>query len=149
VEFRPASGGAASLVKADVATGAFRAWLPQGRYTATQGGHKTLLLLPGGTYSLDLRQARVLDFHAYYQTGSDGALTLRVSADGAGSHTFAARAFNLDVPQPEEAAQLESGKSVALVWQAAIKADDTPWIAVVIPDGDLSQRQELTGTSPM
>ncbi len=58
------------------------------------------------------------------------------------------RAFNLDVRQPEKAAQLKSGKSVALVWQAAIKAADTPWIAAVIPNGDLSQRQELTGTSP-
>jgi len=146
VEFRPAAGSGTTVVTPDFGTGRFRAWLPQGRYNVSQAGmHLALSLLPGGTHHVDLRPAQAVDFRVSSEAGAGAAITLRLSADGTGRHTFTVRAFNLDVGQPEKTIALESGRTTTVEWQAILKSPDVPWVVVVFPDGDLSQRQEATG----
>lgn len=145
VEFRPASGSGTTVVTPDFVTGRFRAWLPQGRYTVSQGGvHMTAALLPGGMYRVDLRPSQAVEFRVSSEMGAGGAVAVRVAALGIGRHTFALRAFNLDVNDPEKTITLESGKTATLAWEAKLKSQDVPWVVVAFPDGDLGQRQEAT-----
>jgi len=147
VEFRPATGSGTAVMP-DLVTGRFRAWLPQGRYTVSQSGvHEALALLPGGTRFVDLRRA--VDFQLSSEKGSGGTVTLRLTAEGAGRHTFTLRTFNLDVRDPEKAIVLEPGRAASVEWQASLKSPDVPWVVVAFSDGDLSQRQEATGQRPV
>jgi len=41
---------------------------------------------------------------------------------------------------------LAPGKPQTVVLRGRVSRTDAPWIAVVIPDDDFSQRRELTGT---
>jgi hypothetical protein len=40
---------------------------------------------------------------------------------------------------------LRSGVAGTLEWRTRIASADTPWVAVVIPDDDLSLRKEVIG----
>jgi hypothetical protein len=42
---------------------------------------------------------------------------------------------------------LMGGTRKEIIWHARLVAPETPWVALVIPDGDLSRRTEVTGTS--
>jgi hypothetical protein len=41
---------------------------------------------------------------------------------------------------------LKDEGTVTLKWRGRITEQETPWVAVVVPDGDLSRRQEIMGT---
>jgi hypothetical protein len=74
-------------------------------------------------------------------------VVLRVSAGGAGRHTFTIRSDNLTVKEPgKQEINLTPGHVREAVWQAHVVSPDTPWVAVVIPDGILSGRREVTGS---
>jgi hypothetical protein len=89
----------------------------------------------------------VLDFKVAAEAQAQGALTLRVSAEGAGRHTFALRVDNLNVEHLEQTLELQPGRPQVAVWHATIAAGDTPWVAVVVPDGVLAHRREISGAS--
>lgn len=147
VEFREQATGQVTSVKADFASGSFRAPLAEGRYTVTHGGRRTtVVLLPGNKYRVDLRPGQAFDFKVTAEKQANGKVTLRVSAEGAGRHTFRVRADNLVLDQPQQTLDLEPGKPREAVWRASIASEDMPWVAVVVPDGVLSQRREMTGT---
>ncbi len=147
VVFREQRTGHVTTVEPDFVQGAFRTLLPEGRYTVTHGGrHADLTLLPGGAYHVDLRQDQAFDFKVAAESSGKGEVTLRVSAEGNGRHIFAIRTDNLTLEQQEQTLELGPGKPGVAVWRAAIVSSDTPWVAVVVPDGALSQRRELTGS---
>jgi len=79
---------------------------------------------------------RNLDFSVTAQTASDGRITIRVTAAKPGRHTYALRAANLDV------APAAAG---AVTWNARVGKPGSPWVAVVVADGDTSQRRDLVG----
>jgi hypothetical protein len=146
LEFREQSTGQVTAVPADFVQGTFRALLPEGRYTVTQGDRRTnLTLLPGASYRVDLRPGEVFDFKATAESGPNGAITIRVSAEGSGRHRFAIRTENLALDRPERVLELEPGKPATVAWRGSVTSRDTPWVAVVVPDGSLGQRRELTG----
>jgi hypothetical protein len=146
LEFREQSTGQVTIVPTDFVQGAFRTLMPEGRYMVTQGDRRiSLTLLPGGSYRADLRPGKVFEFKAAAESESNGAVTLRISAQGSGRHSFAIRTENLTLDRPERTIELEPGKPAVVVWRGSVKAHDTPWVAVVVPDGSLAQRQELTG----
>ncbi len=146
VEFQETSYGQRIEVKPDAASGWFRAMLPEGKYTVRSGAEQqTYTLLPGGTYHLDLRPGRTLDFEASEETTTDGEVTIKVGARGEGSHRFALRAENLNFSDPEKELILRSGVAGSVEWRGRIGSLDTPWVAVVVPDHDLSQRKEVMG----
>jgi hypothetical protein len=146
VEFQETSFGDRVEVKPDAASGWFRAMLPEGKYTARSGGEQqTYTLLHGGTYHLDLRAGRVLDYYVSKETSGTAEVTIKVVARGSGSHRFALRVENLALDGTEKELTLESGGMGTLEWRARIGSQDTPWVAVVVPDADLSQRKEVMG----
>jgi hypothetical protein len=74
------------------------------------------------------------DFRVTSSTAPGGEVTLR--ATGAG--TFAVRAENLRVGRP-------SRRAGGVEWKARPIAADAPWVAVVVPDGDVARRREVLG----
>ena len=147
VEFKETTYGQRIEVTPDLANGRFRAMLPEGKYTVRSNGEEqTRTLLPGATYNLDLRPGRALDFQVSKETSGVGEVTIKVSARGSGSHRFALRADNLALSGIERELTLRPGAAGNLEWHARISAQNTPWVAVVVPDGDLSSRKEVTGS---
>ena len=128
--------------------GEFNLHLPEGHYDVRQGSaHTSVTVLPGGFDDVDLRPDRVLDFKVTSQDLAPNEVIFRVSAEGAGHHTFTMRSDNLALNEPgEQEINLTSGGVREVVWHAHVASPNTPWVAVVIPDGSLSERREVTGT---
>jgi len=148
VEFREKASGQLTGVASVASDGEFNLHLPEGHYDVRQGSvHTSVTVLPGGQYHLDLRREHVLDFKVVYQDAGHNKVVVRVSAEGAGSHTFAIRADNLILHEPAmQKIELTSGNVQELIWHADVVSAETPWVAILIPDGSLSERREITGT---
>ncbi|MGD8866935.1 MAG: glycoside hydrolase family 9 protein [Gemmatimonadales bacterium] len=131
------------------ADGAFRAFVPAGQYTLRAADHRTnVTLLPGGTQRVDLRPGRALDFALETETSANDEVTIRLTARGDGLHTFALRAENLDVDTDERTLTLRPDAAARLEWQGKMISTDAPWVAVVVPDNDVTQRRDAVGASP-
>ena len=74
-------------------------------------------------------------------------MTIKVSARGNGSHRFVLRAENLTLNDTEQVLSLRSGGAGSVEWRARIASQDTLWVAVVVPDDNLSLRKEVTGAA--
>ena len=143
IEFRDATG-IVTTAAAD-GSGRFRAALPEGRYEITNGaGKRTMALLPGGSYFVDLTPNRNVSVLLTQQTEANGSVTVRALLSGKGEHTIAIRSDNLTMERTEQTVDLKANAPYPIVWRARIADRNAPWTAVVIPDKDLSQRQELT-----
>ena len=146
VEFQETSHGQRIEVKPDAASGRFRAMVPEGKYRVRCNGDEQMrTFLPGGTYNLDLRAGRSLDYEVSKETTGAGEVKIKVSARGQGSHRFALRVENLTLNGVETELTLQAGSVGTAEWRARIGSEDTPWVAVVVPDDDLSQRKEVMG----
>ena len=56
------------------------------------------------------------------------------------------RSDNLTLNEPgKQEINLTSGGIREAVWHAHVISPKSPWVAVVIPDGTLSERREVTG----
>jgi hypothetical protein len=56
------------------------------------------------------------------------------------------RSDNLTLKEPgRQEIDLSSAGAHEIVWHAHVASPKTPWVAVVIPDGTLSERREATG----
>ena len=149
IEFRDAhTGFTKSVVPRD---GAFRILLPQGQYTVRQGtALATLAALSGGTYDIDLRRDKAIDYTVSAETETSGDLILRVTARGTGQHTFSIRADNLETKEmPQQSAMLISEKESSVTWHAHVLSPDTPWVIIVIADNTLANQREVTGTASL
>jgi hypothetical protein len=147
VEFHEQKTGQVTIATANVA-GEFNIRLPEGHYDVREGtAHTSITVLPGGLYNVDLRPDRVLDFKVTYQDLGHNEVAFRISAEGAGHHTFAVRAENLTLRDAgQQEIDLASGHPKEIAWHARVIASNTPWVAVIIPDDTLSERRELTGS---
>jgi Glycosyl hydrolase family 9/Cellulase N-terminal ig-like domain len=147
VEFREQKTGQITTAPMGTRDGEFNIHLPEGRYDVRQGSvHTSVTVLPGRSYDVDLRADRVFDFKVTSQNLGSNELVLRVSAEGAGHHTFTIRTDNLTLKEPGQAEMnLTSAGAREIVWHAHVVSSTTPWVAVVIPDGTLAARREITG----
>lgn len=149
VEFRDALTGEVASVRTDPARGTFRAFLPEGNYKVRAEGFETsVALLPGGTCTLDLHPGHAIDFSLTQETSPGGEVTIGLTARGSGRHVFALRAENLELRNPDKKLTLRPGAPGRLSWKARMKSADAPWVAVVIPDEDFSQRKDIIGMAP-
>ena len=149
VEFVDAATNQKTTVQPVPGTGRFRVTLPQGVYQVHSGESVgTRTFLPGDSYHLDLRIGRVLDLRLSQESSEAGEVLIRAGVRGEGSHDFALRSDNLMLEDALRRVTLKSGEAQTLTWRARIVAKDSPWVAVVVPDGDLSQRRELMGSAP-
>lgn len=98
-----------------------------------------------GVISWIFTPERRLDLKVAPQTDSNGSITIRATLSGSGEHNITVRADNLAMELPDQTVSLKTGIAQTIVWRARVVTRDAPWIAVVIPDKDFSQRKELTG----
>ncbi len=146
IEFKETLYGQPLVVKPDLANGRFRAMLPEGNYIVSCNGEKlTRTFLPGAVYQLDLRPGRMLDFQVSREKIGTGEVAIKVSARGSGNHRFNLRVENLKLSDVAQELILQLGTAGSLTWRASIESPDSPWVVVVVPDDDLSQRKEVMG----
>jgi hypothetical protein len=148
IKFREEQSG--QLISVPSSAGSeFSARLPEGRYVVQHGSdHTSLAVLPGTTYSLDLRANQVLDFKVSFDATEHNEIVIRTLANGAGDHTFSIRSDNLVLSGAmTQNVHLAGGTRKEIVWHAHVVSTETPWVALVIPDGELSKRAEVTGAS--
>ncbi len=147
LEFREQKSGQLITTTLNSLDGSFSLHLPEGHYGVRQGSaHTNVTVLPGGSYSLDLRQGSFLDFKVSFDDLGHNEILLRVSAEGAGPHMFSIQSDNLVLKERgNQKVDLTSGKVQQTVWHAHVLSADTPWVAVVIPDDVLVERREVTG----
>jgi hypothetical protein len=148
IEFREEKSG--QLISVPSAAGnEFSVHLPQGRYVVQHGpDHTSLTVLLGTTYSLDLRANQVLDFKVSFDATDHNEIVIRTLANGAGDHTFSIRSDNLVLSGAmTQNVHLSGGTQKEIVWHAHVVSTETPWVALVIPDGELSKQAEVTGVS--
>jgi hypothetical protein len=136
--------GDSTRIAAD-AGGVFRAFVPEGRYSIRADGvTREVTLLAGGTHNVDLRPG-ALDFSVASSTSANGEVTISVAASGSGQHTFEVRGENLAVNQPKKSVTLREGREGRVTWKARVVTANAPWVIVVIPDDDITQREEIFG----
>jgi hypothetical protein len=147
VAFREQKSGELTTATPSSRDGEFDIHLPEGHYDVRQGSaHTSITVLPSGFYDVDLRPDRVLDFNVVSQHLGQNEIVLRVSAEGAGRHTFTLRSDNLTLKESgKQEIDLTSGGIREAVWHAHLVSPKTPWVVVVIPDGALDERREITG----
>jgi hypothetical protein len=150
VEFRELKSSQLTTATPSSKGGEFKIQLPEGHYNVRQGATSTsLTILPGGSYDVDLRSERVLDFHVTSQNLGQNDVALQVTAEGAGLHTFALRTDNLVLSEPlKKEVDLAPRSARKITWRAHVVSPKTPWVAVVIPDDSLAKRLEVTGCEP-
>ena len=150
IEFRNEETGFAKDANPDQ-DGTYRVLLPQGNYTVRQGAVRTTLTaISGGSYDLDLRREKAVDYTVATETEASGSIVLRITASGIGVHTFSIRADNLELmDSTEKSTNLSPGKASDIVWHAHIRSAETPWVAVVIADNAVGNRREITGTADL
>lgn len=120
--------------------GDFRAELPQGQYLIKMDSvEHDLNIIPNGNYFI----SNNLSYNTIGYTDAKGAIKIEVSANGSGEHSFEIRTNNIKLNQGSKKALLTSGNPQKLVWTGTIDSANSPWYAVVVPDGDISQRKEV------
>lgn len=145
VVFQNRSNGANYRLAANPKTLMFKGSLPEGVYDV-KSGHETqnLTLLPGESYRLDLAAGRSLDLKLSADTQGDGKVEIRAVISGKGTHKIALRISNLIVDQPNRTVHLD-GRPKTISWAARTIDKSSPWVVVVVPDGKLNERKEITG----
>ncbi|HVW95206.1 MAG TPA: glycoside hydrolase family 9 protein [Mucilaginibacter sp.] len=129
-------------------SGHYKVMLPQGRYTVTCDGNSCLkTFLPGSDYTLDFDDAHYLDYTISAQTSPDGKVIIRLNAKGTGTHQLTIRTDNLTLTNPVKTIRPGKNTPVSVEWQARITSANTPWVAVVIPDGNINDRKEVRGAA--
>jgi len=103
--------------------------------------------LPAGTYHLDLRAGRAMDFEISKLSSGDGEVGIRLSARGEGTHRFNIRTDNLAIRDGPKELVLKRGSAWTVEWSGRITSPDTPWVAVIIADENPTIRKELMGAA--
>jgi hypothetical protein len=147
IQFREQKSGKVTSATPNPNGGEFESHLTAGHYAVRQGAaHTSITVLPGGFYDIDLRSDRALDFKVTSQAVGHGQILLRVSAEGAGPHSFAIRTDNLEINDATtKQVELSSAGAEEITWRARVISAKTPWVAVIVADENLSNRRELTG----
>ena len=85
-------------------------------------------------------------------TAANGDVTVRLTSTGSTARTlertFELRAENLVVDRPVRSVSGRAGTPVTIEWKGKPKAAGVPWVAVVVPDGDVSRRREVFEVEP-
>ena len=147
VEFREINTEQTIRVTPGIINGRFKVMLPQGNYTILCGETEIdQVFLPASNYQLDLRPGKMGNYKISQTTSEKGEVTLLLTVKGSGRHKLTIRTDNVVFNHPEQELNLKDGITSTLEWKGRILSGDIPWIAVVIPDGDLSMRKEITGS---
>jgi hypothetical protein len=148
VQFIAPSSQPSTVISANPTNGQFRVFLPEGRYAIRcRGEERVATFLPAGTYHVDLRPGRALDFEISQMASADGEVRIQLKARGDGIHLFNLRTDNLTIQDARRELILKRGTVGTLEWSGRITSGQTPWVAVVIADDHPTNRKELTGSA--
>ncbi len=146
VEFKDSITGQLITVSPDPSTGHFKTMLPEGKYRVTANGQEQAqTFLPGSSYHLDLRAGNALSFEVSKSATAKGEVIIKVKAQGKGNHHFSIRTDNLTLNGAVKELVLKPGTAGMFEWRGRVTSLDTPWVAVVVPDDDLSGKKEVRG----
>jgi hypothetical protein len=70
---------------------------------------------------------------------------IEMTARGSGSHDFSLKAFNGRTSEPAKKISLDQSKAETIRWTVQVDRADSPWVAVVMADGDRTPSGELHG----
>ena len=147
VEFWEISSGQMIKVRPDPLDGRFKAMLPQGNYNVRCGETELdQTFLPASNYQLDLRGGKTMNFTISQTTSGKGEVSVLLTVSGSGRHKFTIRTDNITFNHPEQELELKHGTAATFEWKGNIISKEAPWIAVVVPDEDLSLRKEVMGS---
>ena len=96
----------------------------------------------------DAKVEKPIDLTVSQEPADDGRVTIRAKVEGMGRVRLAVRTHNLKVDQPEQEVALEAGKPQTLTWAARVLSTKEPWVAVIVPNGNLSEKKEIIGGLP-
>lgn len=134
-----------TLAMPDGPGGSFSVHLPEGRYRIVSGGlEQEQDLLPGGLYTLELREDSAVSF-TVGQSVSRGMGTVRVAIRGLGRHRVGIRGDGIDVgPATGKTVELQPGVETVVEFTGRLKPAE-PWVGVVAVDGDWIHGKEVRG----
>ncbi|HWZ03361.1 MAG TPA: glycoside hydrolase family 9 protein, partial [Mucilaginibacter sp.] len=145
--FKEVNSRSVITVSPDKATGQFKTTVPEGKYIVTSdGATQTQTFLPGAFYNIECRKGFLLNYQLTKQVSANGDVTIKLTAMGNGLHHFSIRTDNLIIAGNSKTIRLKQGDSSGFGWKGHITSSDTPWVAVVVPDDNLSQRKEVRGS---
>ena len=81
-------------------------------------------------------------------TGNNSRVTIRLTSAGSTARTFTLRADGLVLDGSPMATRQGTQMPFTFEWKARILSAGVPWVAVVIPDGDVSKRVEVHLSPP-
>jgi hypothetical protein len=84
-------------------------------------------------------------FEVRLQRVRGDAVRIEARLRGEGMHRLSLRSHNLVVNEPDQLVDLGRGRTRRVTWSTRVLAMREPWVAVVIPDGHLAARQEVSG----
>lgn len=86
-----------------------------------------------------------LDIGRLDSSENAGEVTIRATVQGKAGQTVTVRVSNLDLAHPGGKAQLGFTGEQTLTWRARRVSAREPWVAVLVPEGDLARRKEILG----
>ncbi len=135
-------------VSPNKSTGVFKTNVPEGKYVViNNGAEQPQTFLPGASYHLECRPRFFLSYEVSKQALANGDVIIKLMVQGSGQHQFHIRTDNLTIADDSKTIKLKQGKASSFEWTARISSPDTPWVAVIVPDDDLSQRKEIRGAA--
>jgi hypothetical protein len=90
--------------------------------------------------------AAELALAATAEQGTNGEVTIRLTASGTGPHAFELRSDNLQLRSQPRSVVLSADTPVTVEWKARLRDRTAPWVAVIVPNGDARQRLEVDGS---
>jgi Glycosyl hydrolase family 9/Cellulase N-terminal ig-like domain len=130
------------------AKGPFAVNLAPGEYTIQYGDQrKNLAVLPGVSYTFSLDPKNALELGLSSQAPQGKTVQVECNLLGTGSHRLELRGFNCSAGQATVDVKLKTGQPDRLTWMLDISDSAKPWVLVVIPDGQMSEKREIFGTS--
>jgi hypothetical protein len=116
--------------------------LPEGNYKAQYNGmEKEFILLPGENFTLDT--SNPFTFSVSQESVALGKVRISISAQGKGKVQFDMRGWNIQLGKKIQNSVVLEDKPVRLVWEATVMDSKKPWVAVIIPDGKVSEGKEI------
>jgi len=131
------------------ASGNFEAQFPAGKYELRTGDlSRIMTLLPGGEYSILLNPENEIGFTVQVANSDieKQQVRIRLIAEGIGNHELSIRLFNGSTPEPQKLLTFQTVRQDEFDWVVEVKNPVMPWVAVIVPDGDIGRKVTITGT---
>jgi hypothetical protein len=91
-------------------------------------------------------QPKAAVFRLTHKRAPGGEVLITAEASGTQKRSFTLRTENLIIDGDAERVAAAGGKAT---WRARVQSQDTPWVAVVMEDGDAARRRSIASFGPL